>query len=393
MPIKKVRRPAQKPGPSMKRFLDAAKVETVLLGPIERMLLAEVDEDRRQDIIHPSEMAKKDWCPRATYYRIVAVQDGKPWHREVNTFHQETIFAEGHEYHRKWQEWATQLGVLEGIWMCPSCGYKWWDRCPMACKRCNHVGQRVEGRTTNMVYREVPLRDPDCMVAGHSDGQAEDRLIEIKSIGLGTVRLEVPALVRQYTLKVTDDDGKERTVVDHDRLWKDVKRPFPSHLIQGWLYLELKARERDRMTDAQREQHAPVKEIVFLYEYKATSARKEFVIRSNRKAVEPLLELAADVAHAVKRRRPPDCAQGDEGCKHCTVYEKEHDGEGQADDGQRGRDEAAARDGAGDARAARLGDPERGSDDADRPAGRWADRAAGTADRVGGLRRRPARSG
>jgi len=59
---------------------------------------------------------------------------------------------------------------------------------------------------------------------------------------------------------------------DLNKAWKNIRRPFRGHLLQGQMYLEL----AKRMSGAE----APT-EIVFLYELKSNQAYKEFTIKAD----------------------------------------------------------------------------------------------------------------
>lgn len=392
-----------KPVGDMKRFLDAKKVDTVVLGPVERTLLARpADHDfRREDILHPSEMSKLDTCDLAVYYRLIGATPLVPV--DKTRFQLQRIFDEGHEIHAKWQGYLAEAKLLEGIWECPSttCGHRWWDIAPVACVRCNHVG-RNQGKYTNMIYKEVPLdAEQSHLIVGHADGKIGKRILEIKSIGAGTIRLEAPGLLAQHTYQtksvLTEDgeefyDGNVKTFIDWDGLWKGIKRPLNSHQRQAHLYTALA-----------RLQGIDVEGVVFLYECKWNQTAKEFVVPYNEKFAEPMLEKALDLKYAVEKRRPPRCPHG--GCKECERYEghnKEHSGdEGRADaqehedrDGrsQRGGDSPAGEAGAGAADAADRPHPARTR----QPLGagrRPADGAVRPTDRVGRLPLGAARRG
>jgi len=77
---------------------------TVLLGDIQAYMMKEhaKPSDRRQDIIHPSEMAKEGWCPRSTYYRIKACREASdPFLKPPENIGVQllNIFDEGHNIH------------------------------------------------------------------------------------------------------------------------------------------------------------------------------------------------------------------------------------------------------------------------------------------------------
>ena len=82
------------------------------------------------------------------------------------------------------------------------------------------------------------------MIIGHADGIVSDKkgrtLIEIKSVGLGTIRWEAPDLYNQYTT--------ERLSIDD--VWKKLRQPFASHVRQRMLYMHCTG----------------IHELVFLYE-------------------------------------------------------------------------------------------------------------------------------
>lgn len=256
------------------------------------------DIDRRHDIMHPSEMCKSDWCPRMDFYRItlgIVPGDANP------SFMMENVFDEGHRIHRKWQGWLWQMGLLSGMFQCKECTWKWWDRSPQYCPSCN--GDRLR-------YAEVPLVNDEYMIAGHSDGMVEDGgqwleldepvLIEIKSLSIGTLRFEAPLLHQRYL------NG-----LGLEEVWRDVKRPFASHIKQGTLYCWLKG----------------VRKIVFIYECKWNQQAKEFVVTPNFDHIKDELAQAKDVADAIRHDMEPyrpSWAEGPDGpvCKSCTFKKK-----------------------------------------------------------------------
>lgn len=265
--------------------METRKIETRLLGPIERhLLLRPLDTSRRQDVLHPSELIKDDFCVRAAYFRLI----GRQAPQERPNLRLQSIFDEGHAVHSKWQGYLAEMGVLYGTWAVRG-------------------GDRVWGMSSEMRghdYREVPLTDDALRIAGHSDGWVkglgEDFLIEIKSIGPGTIRVENPALFRSGDLFAA---------------WKEVRRPFPTHVRQGQLYLAL----ANRMAQRGELASAPT-EIVFLYELKADQSVKEFVVTYDPAISKDALDDAYDVVQAVEAGTPPDCRF--EGCKNCQAFEE-----------------------------------------------------------------------
>jgi hypothetical protein len=228
-------------------------------------------------------MAKSDWCPRQTYYRLAGASPEKGRNFSAQL---EGVFEEGHAIHAKWQKWLQQMGRLWGKWRCAECG--WTVLATGGTLSCEHCDSRQP-----LEYREVPVEaESEFLIAGHEDGAIEDlnALVEIKSIGNGTVRFDNPELLKQFTVKT--EDGK--TVIDTDGLWKALRRPFGSHIRQTQIYLRLC-----------QEMGLPFDKVIFLYEYKATQAQKEFVVKYNPEIAEPLFETALDIKYALKKGKPP----------------------------------------------------------------------------------------
>jgi hypothetical protein len=288
----------------MANLAETRKNTSLLLGDIHKHLLDQHDKptDRRQDIIHPSEMAKSDWCPRQTYYRLAGAspEKGRSFSAQL-----EGVFEEGHMIHAKWQKWLQQMGRLWGKWRCAECG--WTKLATGGVLHCEHCDARQP-----LEYREVPVEaEEEFLIAGHEDGAIEDlnALVEIKSIGIGTVRFDQPELLREYTVKT--EDGK--TVTDLDGLWKALRRPFGSHIRQTQIYLRLC-----------QEMGLPFDKVIFLYEYKATQAQKEFVVKYNPEIAEPLFETALDIKYALKKGKPPPRPEftgpDKKVCKDCPFF-------------------------------------------------------------------------
>ena len=209
----------------------------------------------------------------------------------------QSIFDEGHAIHHKWQNWINEMGNLYGQWECLLDSHVWTDLSPRQCPVCGSGLLR---------YAEVPLVDAELMIAGKADGWVtgigDDFMIEIKSIGPGTIRMEAPGL-----MKDTDLAGA----------WRNIRRPFPTHVRQGLLYLELAA----RMKRAGLIATAP-SEIVFLYELKMDQAFKEFTLKADPDVVKDMLDTAYDVAAAVRKQKAPPCSNVIKGtCKQCQVFE------------------------------------------------------------------------
>ena len=274
-------------GTELKKFLDAKKTTTRLLGDVERHLMRRPLGDRRTDVLHPSEIIKPDWCLRYSYYLLTG-GDAK---KEKPNLRLQNIFDEGHYIHAKWQTRFQEMGVLYGRFECRACLISTTGISP-ACEKC--------GRTDVMEYKEVTLIDDSLRIAGHTDGWIKglgsDCLIEIKSIGAGTLRFEAPDIL-------ADANG------DIGKAFGNIRRPFRSHLLQGQMYLELSRRMFG--------EEAP-KEIVFLYENKADQATKEFTVKADYEIVERIFFKAEKLMKAIAAEQMPACSVNDDGCKLCN---------------------------------------------------------------------------
>lgn len=267
---------------SLKNLKDTYKRSDVLLPKIERHVLKKAQQptSRRSDIMHPSEMAKATWCGRHDYYRII----GEPvnYKGRSPSFRLENVFDYGHSVHAKYQRWLREMGVLWGKWVCKSCGYPWMGVSPDECPLCNK---------TKIKYLEVPLEDSSILISGHSDGivldSEKNRMIEIKTVGISTLRFEAFALFNRYqTEQMTPDE-----------LWFLIKRPFATHIRQGQIYLHLARQQYPELN---------IDEIIFIYEWKPTQEVKEFVVQYNPDLISKILETAEAVTEAVQAGSPPD---------------------------------------------------------------------------------------
>lgn len=389
----------------MARFVEARKNGNDLLADCERLLLREAEEpnmqngeERKQGVIHPSEMAKADWCPRATYLRIKAARAGTLPEKAANRFQLENIFEEGHEYHRKWQDRFRRMGRLFGRWYCAACEHRWMAKAPPYCPECGAPPGAIK-------YYEVPLLDREHLIHGSADGivlglhvEADDLLIEVKSIGEGTVRMDMPQVLMRHTYEVDDPRWAGRTlkVLDHRGVWKEITKPFGSHLRQGLIYLRLWGQLNER-TEGDRSA-SDIKRICFIYEYKPTSSVKAFYVTRDDEAVQELWDLCADIVYALdKGGRPPRCIDRTGPCKECTIYTEQEQGhdsrpasagreaEGQPARRRRTREaEPRAAEEAEDRRTRTPSGP-------DRPRRRRVDGPVGGVHEVGGLLGRPAR--
>ena len=274
----------------LKNFLDAKKVDTRLLGDIERHLMKAPPSDRSSLVLHPSEIIKPDFCHKYSQYLL----EGGTKKPDNPGLRMQNIFDEGHYIHEKWQNRLYSMGTLYGDFQCLACRTVMSGLSPLKCTWCSSVAP--------LRYQEVKLFDKGLRIAGHTDGWVKDDqpdvLIEVKSVGEGTLRFEAPELLR-------DAGG------DAAKAWKNVRRPFLGHLRQGQMYLELAKREYGE---------AAPRKIVFIYEFKANQDYKEFTVKADFDVVERYFFTAEKIVTAVKRNNQLECnIGGDAGCKMCNL--------------------------------------------------------------------------
>lgn len=310
------------------RLAELSRLRTkkgVLLPKLQEVILAQADDDdgRRQDVIHVSEMAKADWCPLATYYRIAG------WKIPTESYNVvlENIFEEGNDIQMRWNRRMQATGDLWGWWRCQMCHE--WKVCTSAnldkiadedwVMPDNPEGIREdycsvfggEPGVHMWEYKEVPMDVEDThLIVAHADGAdwALNVLTEVKSIGMGTLRLDAPKLLSKHYHKLEDQDKK---IYDLDGIWKGLVAPLPSHLRQGMLYLWMA-----------KEIGLPFDRMSFLYEFKSNQMTKEFVVSLVQDIVDPLLYAAKTIKDALDdvNCAPPECPFG--GCKYCKEIEE-----------------------------------------------------------------------
>lgn len=252
------------------------KADTMLIGPVQRMLLRNRPQESvewRGDGLHPSELSKESFCPRQAVYRATGVAMTEP---SVEEFSPETllIFAEGHNIHDKWQNWWWDLGVLEGEFLCLNCDYRWWATAPEVCPDC------TTQERWGIRYLEVPLRSEALCITSHADALVRGVIVEIKSVGAGTVRALHPQLYARYAAKE----------ITHEQLWSEIHKPFPEHLRQAMFYAWLHG----------------VEDVRFLYEWKSTSQPKEFAVKLRMRTIQPMIDKAQSVVDALISDVVPD---------------------------------------------------------------------------------------
>jgi hypothetical protein len=248
-----------------------------------RHVIVAGDNSKHRKGIYPAEMSHGDKCVRAIHYRLTDVPPA-PSPMSIVT---ERIFDFGNISHGWWQKQWWDMGILKGDFACHGCGLVWEGLSPHECPRCG-MGRAF------LIYREVPFKSEEYGVVGRADADTTtDGLIEVKTVGVGSIRWEAPHLVQKHG-------------TDWDALWRDIKHPFPSHRKQGMLYCFFLNREK----------------IKFIYDPKFVSAApKEFDIVFNRDYIEDILqeclEINKRVADNLTPRRPPWAEKNHRTCQRC----------------------------------------------------------------------------
>ena len=279
---------------------ESYKSEERLLPDIKRHILRKIEVEestRRTDVLHPSAMSDKDWCPRHDYYGIIGA--AKSPDTSSPSFAMEMIYDYGNRIHTKYQTWWAEMEALWGKWQCLTCDGFWYGEAPQpSCKYCG---------STSVAYAEVPLSSESLGIEGHADGVVWDGpngwvLVEIKSIGLGSLRFEAPQLNVLYS-------SGELTL---EQVWRNINKPFGKHLRQGQIYLYL-MRETFPLLD--------ITEMVFVYEWKPNQAVKTFTVTYSPEIVDKLLTQAQEVQNAlvtqVIPRRPEWAEESGKVCESC----------------------------------------------------------------------------
>jgi hypothetical protein len=281
---------------SLKNLVDAGKTPSVVLGAVERWQLAQpADTSRRTDVLHPSEIIKPDWCPRASWHLL---QGAKPAPKKLTT-KQMRVFKRGHQLHDDWQANLAAMGKLWGDWKCAICTTV-VARESLRPKFCPHC----EGE--DFIYDEVRVASDAHRIEGHADGiivgiGKEPLLLEIKSIGEGTIRWEDPS-----AWIASGNDFK--------KAWAALNAPFYSHIMQAQMYMKL----LELMYEGTMFSYP--KKAVFIYETKGDQEVKEFVVPKSDFGITDIFDKALEIAKAIKAGIELPCVDQSGSCSKCEVF-------------------------------------------------------------------------
>jgi len=249
------------PAGALKNFVDAGKSRTRVISKVERFVLSQpVDNSRAFNGLHPSAMVSSYWCHRASYFHL---KGNVPKAQDRN--------------------------------LCKNCMIQIWATSPGGCDAC--------GSDLLMRYKEVPVEYDELMITGHSDGWlkgfGDDLMLEIKSVGEGTFMW--------YDRQNWFSSGQ-----NFADAWKNLKSPFEAHVAQVQLYM--KVLELSGRTDVPQE-------AVVIYEAKPTQEVKEFIVRKDDWAIQPIIDGAKLVVDSLSKNVAPDCNVGGAlKCKQCGDF-------------------------------------------------------------------------
>jgi hypothetical protein len=272
---------------NLRALLDSSKTPSRVLGQVEKHLLTRpLDTSRSTLVLHPSEIIKDDWCLRASWFLL---NGHKPAQEKIKRhgLRMELIFGEGHDIHEKWQDWFRDMGVLYGVYGDQTT--REWSL----------------GENRAFAYKEVPLGYKPLRIGGHADGWLVgfegDLLLEIKSIGTGTIRFGNSKLL---------EDSLEKS-------FKNIRRPFDDHIKQANLYAEvLRLMWEDGELDRE-----PPKEILFIYECKANQEPKEFVVEADSGMVAGVLTKVRWLLTQLDGKPIPCSNKPNSHCAQCAPFE------------------------------------------------------------------------
>lgn len=282
----------------------ARQTPGVLLPAVKEHMLSEytAETDRRWDVIHPSELShQRTFCPRAVYLRL---KEGPVEVRgEDFDFVRENIFDEGHAIHAKWQSRLRDATPLFGNWKCMACGT--WVHAAVDPALGHDYDGGCHGWENHLwEYREITLdAEAETLLVGHADGGAWTTLAEIKSVGTGSVRIEAPDIFEAA-------DG------DLQKMWRDITRPFKTHVNQVDIYLWISQSMGYPFTSAE-----------FIYECKWNQQVKNFTIDYDERRSLKLIDQAKAIKYAVENGEEPPCrfpgldAKGNRACVNCAPFE------------------------------------------------------------------------
>ena len=279
-----------KPSGRMKELADIRASKGEILPPVKEQMLLAMDDGRKHYGLWPTDLSHPGTCHRLVSARML----GMVIPEEKFVFGRQNVFDEGDRIHKKWQDRMRLTGKLWGEWKC------------LICSKKSELGFEPDERFCRIAatahiweYKEIPFRWGPLLLRGHADGGLGSALIEIKSLGLGTLRFEAPRILAENSAR-----HQGRDIPDLDGIWKAIRRPFPSHVRQANLYCWLAGKLG-----------MPFDHIVFIYEAKWNQQVKEFNVQPARSIIQPMLEAAETISAAVLAGKLAACPSGS--CKQC----------------------------------------------------------------------------
>ena len=141
------------------------------------ILQKQLEPFRGTRTFHPSQVSKGIECEIYWYYFFKNEEEApEKWSDESLT-----AMINGKGIHNAWQEVLWEMGILEGVWKCPACGYEFWATAPHGqCENCRAFFKSWD----YIIFKEVPIQAG--LIKGHADGLINNGgpriLLELKSI-------------------------------------------------------------------------------------------------------------------------------------------------------------------------------------------------------------------
>jgi hypothetical protein len=259
--------------------------DSALLIEIDKFLLKEAKESERikLDAFHPSIVSKGIDCELWWFNAL----NGKVYETNPESFSVKSIIAMkvGTGIHDKIQEMFYHMGILEGVYKCVRCGFKFWATSPDQCPEC-----REYLKWHKIDFHEVPLDTG--MIVGHADGllnfAGHRKLLEIKSIK----NKENASSKYGFELVVKQplDEHYIQTQIYLD-MWKEtVKEAQNGMIIELLPEKGMEKKENNSATMVGARIVKDIEEALIIYLAKNTSEMRIFQVKRNYNSISFLME-------------------------------------------------------------------------------------------------------
>lgn len=287
---------------ALKELLKAARIESVLVGDLDKYLLSlnqrPSSHGELDGKFHPSQLATG--CTRALTLMMMKVAPKA----DSVAAKGRRIFDVGTDFGRRVQSYLWDMGILEGDWHCRKCGHEWHTVAVESPRVCPDCGATLS-LWYNLDYNEIEIlgRFNRSDFAPASAETPDSQVIEVVGHADGRLKLSPVRLLEVKTIKNRDQKTHPATVC-----FDELVGPKDEHLRQLNMYMFCEGVEYG----------------VFLYGAKNTQDVKEFQVKMQYELyVKPQLEKAAYILDCLDNRELPlrKCMEQGKGdakyCNHC----------------------------------------------------------------------------